>query len=810
MFRSLFPKMHHCFCTVQSLVLLFLLPAVCIAVPGSDRSTPDKQAVLNKLSGIHVPFVENRGQVGDERVRYYARTFGGTLFVTESGEMVYSLPFRDKSKIGDRDASRRVTEGARVSTAGGVSLKETLVGGSVETIRGEGVSPSKVSYFRENDYSRWQSGLVTYNTVSLGEVYPGIELALKAYGNNVEKLFTLKPHSDPSLIRINIEGAKAVEIAANGELKITTDMGLVRFTKPMAFQEIEGRRIDVPVQYALQKGSVAYGFAVSDYDRTCDLVIDPLLASTFLGKASYEMAQAIALDASGNVYVTGFTDSSEFPTKTGAYDLSYNGIFDVFISKISSDLTQLLASTYLGGSNDDEAQAIALDASGNIYVTGLTRSSDFPTTPGAYDSSKKSRDTVNKILFDVFISKLSGDLTQLLASTYLSGSAMDPNRKGGDDYASAIALDASGNVYVAGCTRSVDFPTTAGAYNPTGSGSDEKDDGFISKLNGNLTQLLASTFLEGGDHDRIAAMKLDGSGNVYVAGTTRSVDFPTTAGAYNDKFDAFISKLDGSLGTLLASACLGGSGNDSSTAIALDTLGNIYVTGISDSSGPGDFPITSEAYDISFNGGACDAFISKLSSDLTQVSASTFLGGSGADYPFALALDSAGNVYVAGRVEYTSNFPTTARTYDESFNGMHDAFISKFNNSLNRLLASTFLGGSYFDAAHAMVLDASRNVYVTGVTSSTNFPTTAAAYKSSINGNYDVFVSKFDSTLRRLDPKGDVDRNDIVDLADAILAIQVSSGMSSTNVTLDADVNKNDRIDLAEVIYILQKIAGMR
>ena len=802
MFKSKPSMIHHCLCAFQSLLLIALLPAVSLAVPGVDMTPMADQSILKKIAGIRIPFVENKGQVGDESVRYYARTLGGTLFVTESGELVYSLPLREKSENRNRDFSRWVVDHRNEIDAvsvKGVSLKETLLGASVKKINGLGMSSSKINFFNGDDLSRWQDGLSSYEVVSLGEVYPGIELVLKAYGNNVEKLFTVKPHSDPRIIRINIEGAKAVEIAANGELEITTDMGLVGFTKPVAFQEIGGKRVDVPVQYALQKANATYSFNVSNYDRTRDLFIDPLLASTFLGKASYEMAQAIALDAAGNVYVTGFTNSSDFPTTTGAYDLSYNGTRDVFVSKISGDLTQLLASTFLGGSNDDESQAIALDASGNVYVSGITYSSDFPATLGAYDASKNSSGGTSTN--DVFITKISGDLTQLLASTYLGG--------GGDDFVYALRLDNMGNVYVAGFTKSGDFPTTSGAYSPSRNGTIDYDDGFISKFNGNLTQLLASTFFGGSDHDRISAMSLDSSGNVYVAGTTKSLNFPTTGGAYdtsNNNYDAFISKFNGSLDTLLVSTYLGGSGTDAALSIDLDIVGNVYVTGITYSS---DFPTTSGAYDTSFNGGDYDVFISKLSNDLTNLSASTFLGGGSYDFPYSIYLNAAGNALYVSGYTYSSNFPVTPWTYDGLFNGI-DAFISKFSSNLDRLISSTFLGGTAVDQGVAMVLGSSRNVYVTGITNSFNFPTTAGAYNSTHNGYYDIFISKFDSTLRRLDPKGDVDRNDIVNLADAILAIQVSSGMSSASVTLDADVNVDDRIGLAEVIYILQKVAGIR
>ncbi|MCX5835586.1 MAG: SBBP repeat-containing protein, partial [Deltaproteobacteria bacterium] len=332
-----------------SLFFLFIDPLPSQATQ-SLQERPNKEAVLKKMAGICVPFVENRGQVGDERVRYYARTFGGSLFVMESGEMVYSLPYKEKSESNNRDASRRKGEQkgeAKNTPTKGVSLKETLVGATINLVQGEEMSSSKVSYFRGNDQSRWQKGLSTYETVSRGEVYPGIDLKLKSYGNNAEKLFTVRPSRDPNLIRMNIEGAKAISITTTGELEITTDLGPVRFTKPVAFQEIDGKRIDVPVQYALTEGTTTYGFTVASYDNTRDLAIDPLLQSTYLGGSKADLAYAITLDSAGNVYVAGETswDSSYnlFPGTTGGARPSYGGgTYDVFVAKLNSSLTSLL------------------------------------------------------------------------------------------------------------------------------------------------------------------------------------------------------------------------------------------------------------------------------------------------------------------------------------------------------------------------------------------------------------------------------------------------------------------------------------
>ncbi|QII12692.1 hypothetical protein KsCSTR_33130 [Candidatus Kuenenia stuttgartiensis] len=664
--------------------------------------------------------------------------------------------------------------------------------------------------------------------VDIGEVYKGIELKLKAYGNNVEKLFYVKPGANPDQIKINLGGiqpaastairsmketgvcpplagvggglrAKELYVNEQGQLVAETELGPVTFTKPVAYQEIEGKRVDVAVEYEIyavpqvvhrkdakkakenivvntvSAGNVCpplagvkgverdsphviqpttnpkskivnlssteigntkleYGFKVASYNKTKELVIDPLLASTYLGGQDDDRGRYLTLDASGNVYVTGLTSSSDFPTTVGAYDTSFNSSsYNVFVSKLDSGLTSLLASTYLGGSSHDYSHSLALDASGNVYVTGLTSSSDFPTTVGAYDTS------FNSSSYNVFVSKLDSKLTRLLASTYL-GIA------GPTDSGPSIALDASGNVYVTGFTSSSDFPTTVGAYDTSRNAYDI----FVSKLDGRLTSLLASTYLGGSSDDYGKSIALDAGGNVYVTGHTSSTNFPTTDGAYDtssDKYysDVFVSKLDSGLTSLLASTYLSGSSNDYSHSLALDTSGNVYVTGWTKSS---NFPTTAGAYDTTYNGDY-DVFVSKLDSDLMSLLASTYLGYSGYDYGYSLALDASGNVYVTGLTS-SSDFPTTVGAYDTSgnYNGDYDVFISKLNSGLTSLLASTCLGGSDSDGGRSLALDVSGSVSVMGNTKSSDFPTMVGAHDTSFNGgDYDIFISKLDGDL---------------------------------------------------------------
>jgi len=690
---------------------------------------PGSEDVFQSMEKLRLPFIANAGQV-DGGVTFYARTFGGAVFLTKGGEIVYSLPEIKKKGQGSR----------------GIVLREELAGVTIHDIRGEGISPTKVSYFTGQDRSKWVSGIPTYSSVSLGEVYNGIELKLKAYGNNVEKLFFVQPGSDPVSITVRLSGAGSIKVNEAGELEAATELGVVRFTRPVAYQVIDGKRIEIPVNYmphapnsALRTphSAFVYGFTVGAYDRSQTLVIDPLLASTYLGGGGSDSASSLAIDSSGNIYVAGVTNSENFPTTVGAYDTTYNAS-DVFISKLSADLSTLLASTYLGAGASDSASSITIDPSGNVYVTGYTYSSNFPTTPGAYDQKFNSSDYA-----DIFISKLSPDLTTLLASTFLGG--------GENDSATALMTDASGNVYVTGWTFSDNFPTTTGAFDQKYN-STHRRDAFISKLSADLSTLLISTFLGGGGGEWASSMTMDRTGNIYVTGWTASDNFPVTTGAYDQKFnssgytDAFISKFSPDLSALLASTFLGGGGGEWTTAIAIDQSGDVYVTG---GTGSDNFPITPGAYDEVFNSsGYPDAFISKLSSDLSILFASTYLGGGNIETTSSLAIGAAGNIYVTG-LTFSNTFPTTPGAYDEVFNssGYADVFISKLSPDLSTLLASTFLGGGGGEWASSMTMDRTGNIYVTGWTGSDNFPTTDSAYSRILRGDIDAFISRLDGNL---------------------------------------------------------------
>ena len=489
----------------------------------------------------------------------------------------------------------------------------------------------------------------------------------------------------------------------------------------------------MPVRYVLRAGNHV-GFALGAYDHRQQLVIDPVLAySTYLGGGGGDIGYGIAVDSSGNAYVTGITNSSDFPTSSGAQSSGYSSNGDVFVAKLnptgtasgSGSTAQLVYSTYLGGNGTDSGAAIAVNAGGDAFVTGSTTSSNFPTTAGVFQTTYGGAG-------DAFVAQVSSTGGSLVYSSYLGGS--------GADAGLGIAVDSSNNAYVTGSTQSPDFPTV----NPMQATNAGSSDAFVAKVNFTGSQLLYSTYLGGTQADVGQSIQVDSSGNAYVAGYTFSPDFPLQGplqGANAGTVNAFISELNSAGSALTFSTYFGGSGDDRAYGLALDTSGNIYITGGSTSS---NFPTSVGALQIT-NHGQSDAFVAKIKPSGPTLVYSTLLGGVGVDQGNGIAVDSSGDAFVAGFTN-SSDFPTQSPIQAVlGINGgsscgsaaCADAFVSELNPTGTGLVQSTYLGGSGADFGQAIALGPTGNPYITGSTSSTNFPAIAGtypAYQSSLAG----------------------------------------------------------------------------
>ncbi len=691
-------------------------------------SAPSKEAVSAKLATLERGWVKNEGQ-WDEEVIFSAPGYFGTTWITKDGQLVHVAVKGKESWV----------------------ISERWVGGKVKAITPEEELPTKVSYFVGNDPSKHKTNLPTYRYVSLGEVWSGIEVKLKATQKTVEKLFYVKPGVDPSKIVVEIGGAKGLRLSKDGEIIIQTGLGDLKLSKPIAWQEKDGKKLPVEVSYKLI-GKNRYSFVVAKADPNLPIVIDPILQSTYLGGSSDDYATALAIHPkTGEVYVAGVTESTR---GTG---------IDAFVIMLNPELTQAIRVVILGGRYYDGATAITIHpTTGDVYVAGYTNSTNFPNTSGGAQTrcNNCSIGSPPPPSNDAFVARLNKDLTQILQSTYLGGSGND------ESYALAIH-PTTGDVYVAGKTVSKDFPKATGgaqAYcNNCKSDNLLTNDAFVARLNKDLTQILQSTYLGGSQSDGAHALAIHPkTGEVYVAGSTNSKDFPKTTGGAQAKYgngDAFVARLNSDLTQILQSTYLGGSGRDGAYALAIHPkTGDIYVAGDTNSK---DFPKTTGGAQARNKGGT-DAFVARLNSNLTRILQSTYLGGSEWDEVYSLAIHpQTGDVYVAG-VTVSKDFPKTTGGAQPKCNECsdalrsYDAFVARLNSNLTQILQSTYLGGSDSDLAYALAIHPQTGeVYVAGHTLSSNFPKTAGGAQTECNecvasragGSGDAFVARLTADL---------------------------------------------------------------
>ena len=624
-----------------------------------------------------------------------------------------------------------------------------LVGGNAQPqISAGNQLPGHSNYFIGNDRSQWHSNVAEFARVSYRDVYPGVNLAFYGKQKQLEFDFIVAPGASVMPIRLGVSGAKRVVTDDSGNLILASSAGDVLLHKPVAYQQKDGARQPVDARFVLQAQNQV-SFELGNYDRSRELVIDPAVTyATYLGGLAEDDGYAIAVDSSGDAYVTGQTKSTNFPIVAGAYQSTPGGGFDVFVTKIKADGSALIYSTYVGGSGDDSGNAIAVDGSGDAFVAGGTKStSNFPTTATAYQKSFGGGS------LDAFVFELASSGGTLTYSTYLGGS--------GDDVATGLALakDGSGDTFVVGTTGSSNFPTTVGSVQPTINGN---SNGFVTKLNSSgSAPLVYSTYLGGGSGDFASAVAVDSSNDAFVTGATQNATFPTTPGAFQTTCgtaancngglsDAFVSVLKPDASGFVYSTFLGGSGADQGLGIAVDSTGDAYVTGLTQSS---DFKLQT-AIQGTFGGGTQDAFVSALNPAGNTLLYSTYLGGNQNDGGAGIAVDANKNVYVTGQTA-SPNFPTKNATQG-TLGGGNDAFVTQINPSGSAYVFSTYLGGSLnedstasgpsFSPTGAITVDsAGANIYVAGNTASTDFPKVSAEQPAN-GGGTDAFVAKYSLT----------------------------------------------------------------
>jgi hypothetical protein len=593
--------------------------------------------------------------------------------------------------------------------------------------------PIRTNYLLGSTARKWNTKVANFARVLYQSVYPGIDLMYYNRDGNLEYDLRAAAGAriDDIVWEFSTDSNQgSLRLARDGDL-IMQDHGLeLRLKKPTVYQvDRAGNELPVSMDYRVIDASrLRVGFRATSYDPNKPLVIDPVLTiSTYLGGSSLDRIKGVAVDVAGNVYVTGGTFSADFPVAK-AEQATFKGTEDVFITKIAADGSGTIYSTYLGGSAAEQADAIAVDGSGNVYITGQTNSADFPTTPGAFQTKCNGDGTCAAGSHsDAFVAKLSSDGSQLVYSSFLGGSnddraggiavdtlgnayvtggafstdfpttvgAFNRANPGGEDVFAAkinptgsaliystylgpgegfaAAVDTGGNAFIAGAACGT-YPTTLGAFqtacgNPSPSNI---NDAFVTKLDPTGSALVYSTFVGGSNEDFTPALAIDSAGNAYIAGQTFSSNFPivnafqpTLHGVAN----AYVAKLNATGNALVYSTYLGGGGDDSALAVAVDSSGNAYVTGLTQSA---DFPTLNPVQQVS-GGGGQDAFISKLDSN-GVLQFSTFLGGSKPDQANALAIDPSGNIWVGGETE-SLDFPLFGALQATGSGG--DAFLQK-------------------------------------------------------------------------------------------------------------------------------------
>jgi hypothetical protein len=748
-----------------SMAGLTLLVTVLAPAPAIGSTGPT--ALSRPGAGHPVRFIANEGQFAPD-VAFHAPTALGSVSVTRRAEMVYAVP---AGPVGGR----------------GTIVRETAVGARAPRLRGDGEA-TQVSWFIGSDPARWRAGLSGYPIVQLGELWPGVEGRLVARGATVEKIFEVRPGADPRRIALRLDLPRSAALGTarvndRGELEVRGDGSTLTFSAPVAYQERDGMRVNVPVRYEVRRVASAagpgltYGFAVGAYDRNAPLTIDPVLASTLIGGRGPDRAYGVAVyPLTGSVFITGVTYSADYPTTAGALRGeplagAQAMASDVVISKLNADLTRLLASTYLGGLSNEEGNGIVVDRRGQVYVAGWTNSPDFPRTHASpYRGGKR----------DGFVVKLDNDLSRLDASRFLGGAR--------EDVAQAIALhDRTETVYITGWTQSSDFmhddPVGADWHHRHGDSRanyDVNDQAFVATLWARDLSGEATAIINGHDHDRGLAITpgacdIGRSGTdpatcarlVVVGGATASagggdllpeVLFPTTQGAVESsaRSGGWVVVLAYDLSGMDASTMLAGRGpheqfDTAVRGVAVTEDGEIVVAGYV--WGCGALPTTVGAYApecVDHALVAQDGFVVKLSGALDEVLAGTYLGGRDRDFVMGMVRQQTAQggyeIFVAGYT-YSTDFPTTANAHDTTPNGGVDAFVAKLSDNLSVVLASTYLGGAGGDYGMAIATNAERDVYVAGYTYSADFPTTVGAFDQTLGGSSDAFVTRLTPAL---------------------------------------------------------------
>jgi subtilisin-like proprotein convertase family protein len=699
--------------------LALILAAGCAHVqpPADPQRAPLVDSQITSLPGGGIGFIPNEGQL-DPDTRFSTPLLGGHVALGRT--TITFLP----------PTPRPQTLGKPPTTSEHPTIPVVLrfLGPAGPTaIEPVEQLTTVINDLRGDDPGRWRSQLPTFSTVVYRDLYPGIDASFEREPDSLKGTFVVAPGVNPGAIRWRYEGDVITALdPSTGDLIVraqgaaTDDPPLLVDRAPVAWQEIGGATVAVPATYALAPGG-DIAFALGGYDPALHLFIDPSITyGTYLGGSMTDGLVGVAITAQNQVVVAGHTRSANFPVRNaldGTISTPGCGDYyfcnDLFISKFSPDGQQLLFSTFLGGDSDDSLGDLALGQDGRVYLTGSTGSSNFPLV--------NPIQLQRRPFSDAFVTRLSADGTEIEYSTYLGGSDVD--------LALSVAVNAAHEAVVAGQTRSGDFPRLD-AFQPSNAGY---EDGFITKLSADGTQLRFSTFLGGENTDFTGAVAVDAAGDIYVTGRTQSNSFPTVnpfqqfcGVSFNPPTrcrDAFVTKLRGDGSALIYSTYLGGADGDEGHSIDVDAGGHAVVGGGTAST---DFPLMRPLQPSGGGYDNSDAFVAKFTPEGQGLVFSTYLGGSAIEIPGDLALDAGGTIYLTGSTR-SFDFPTVRPLQSRLGLGTYspfqdDLFVTRMDSDGQRLLMSTYLGGSRWETGGAIAVDAQGSIAVGGNTISPDIP----------------------------------------------------------------------------------------
>ena len=685
------------------------------------------------FSKLPLSFEPNQGQT-DAQVKFMARGSGYGVFLT-ADEAVLTLQ--------QHKAPKTATEAVAAPENAVVRLK-VIGANQTAAVNGQAPLPGKNHYFKGNDRSQWRTDIPTFARVQYGEIYPGVDLVYYGQQRQLEYDFIVAPGADAEQIALRFDGADSLKLNGNGDLVLETAAGELRQHAPVIYQETSSGKQFISGGYKLAADQ-QITFALGDYDHNLPLVIDPVFGyASFLGGTGFDMAAAAAVDADGNLFVTGETADSLFP----GTNVFSGASSSVFVTKLDPGGSTVLFTTLLEGRSREFSSGIAVDATGNIYVAGTTISDDFPLQLPFEDKLNHGilpcfgvliciAYWYGSIRYEGFVTKLNPTGNQLLFSTYMGGAD--------DDFLNGLALSADGKVYVTGSTRSLNFPIKNEFQNNTvGSGFDS----FITVLANNGQSLVYSSYLRGTYEAK--AVAVDSAGNAYITGYSDDNQLPVKGAGGAAPFrssnaggnDAYVAKFNPAAtgdASLVYATYLGGGGTDQGFAIAVDAQNRAFVTGVT---GSVNFPLQSA---LDTTNVVNEAFVTGLNANGSGLVFSTFLGGSGAEAGTGIAFDRSNNIVVAGHTTST-NF-TLSSPIQTTAGGGRDGFVTKLAPNGASILFSTYVGGNQDDQINGVAVDAVNSIYVVGQTRSANMPSTPNAVQTFLQGGLDAWAGKITFAL---------------------------------------------------------------